>query len=147
MSALVRCEVGAAELTLSGSVVAPLWLEVGDVAFPEAGWFDFPVPVLGWWIQALRSMVASTSDEALLRFMDGPFEVRVTGSGSQATVMLSSRGGTVDALGTTDPAVLLASATAAAVALVARLEGEGITSSPIADLKSLTQPGEPSADA
>jgi hypothetical protein len=59
----------------SGAVTGQLWLEVevaADecVAYPEAGWWDFPVPVLTWWLDALASLGAPSV--ATCRFMDGP---------------------------------------------------------------------------
>jgi hypothetical protein len=142
MRALVCVELDAAELTASGAVVAPLWLEIGDVKFPEVGWYDFPVPVLGWWIEALRELVSSTSDEATLRFMDGPFEVRLTRSGALATAafLRRERGHGPEAM--IDPRELLASVTARARALVSALERQGLSSSQLGRLKELgSDPG------
>jgi hypothetical protein len=38
--------------TDSGSVVGSIWLRSNQeprIDFPEAGWTDFPVAILGWW--------------------------------------------------------------------------------------------------
>lgn len=77
MIAQVHLDQASAELTSSGAVVGPLWLDVGGVAFPEVGWYDFPVPILTWWIGALRGLTSRSSNEASLQFMDGPFELRI----------------------------------------------------------------------
>jgi hypothetical protein len=64
------------QLTTSGAVTGQLWLRfaapVGTPrAAPEANWFDFPAPVLSWWLEALARVASGA--EAALRFMDGPY--------------------------------------------------------------------------
>jgi hypothetical protein len=63
------------QLTTGGAVTGQFWLRfaapVGTPrAVPEANWFDFPVPVLSWWLEALARVAAGA--DAALRFMDGP---------------------------------------------------------------------------
>ena len=64
----------------SGAITGPIWLRhsgrnghVGD--FPEAGWIDFPVVILGWWLEALGALECGTIE---CSFMDGPFEFTVS---------------------------------------------------------------------
>jgi hypothetical protein len=65
----------------SGAITGPVWLRHGrrDVPptdFPEANWTDFPIVILGWWLEALRSPRGA---EVECSFMDGPFEFTVSG--------------------------------------------------------------------
>jgi hypothetical protein len=57
------------------NITGVCFLRIGDAVFPERDWSDFVVIILGWW---LRGLAAATSGlESDLRFMDGPFAVRV----------------------------------------------------------------------
>jgi hypothetical protein len=70
--------------TSSGSVIGPIWLLSNDdprIEFPEAGWTDFPVVILGWWLAQVESVLRRASVEANCSFMDGPFEFRIDDTG------------------------------------------------------------------
>src|SRR5690349_7975303 len=65
-------------LTTGGAVRGQLWLRVEaphgtPYAVPEAGWHDFPVPVLSWWPEAL-ALVASGA-KALARYYPAGLEL------------------------------------------------------------------------
>jgi hypothetical protein len=64
---------------LQGGLVGPIWIAAGDAggAFPEVGWSDFPVVVLGTWIPSLRRL-AARGQTAECRFMDGPYHFTVS---------------------------------------------------------------------
>jgi len=67
----------------AGSITAGVWFDFDGPSFPSAGWSDFVVVILGWWIQALRSNDRSCR----LQFMDGPYSLRVNRKpGGRATV-------------------------------------------------------------
>jgi len=55
-----------------GNVTGVIYVELASGAFPERGWSDFPVIVLGWWAEALFQLQVPTRREVLWRFMDGP---------------------------------------------------------------------------
>ena len=60
--------------TASGLVSGYIYFRSSDGwAFPEHQWSDFPVVVLQWW----REAVQEESSDIVLRFMDGPFEVKI----------------------------------------------------------------------
>ena len=61
-----------------GNVTGVIFLELRDAAFPERGWSDFPVIVLGWWADALLQLEVPTRREAKWLFMDGPHGVTLT---------------------------------------------------------------------
>jgi len=73
----VRLGLDRAEMLQSGSVVGALWLDLEGEAFPERGWIDLPVPVVTSWIEALRAFASPEPVRAELRFMEGPFELRL----------------------------------------------------------------------
>ena len=57
----------------SGNVAGVIFLESQGRAFPERGWSDFPVIILGWWIDAWLQLEVPTRREVQWRFMDGPY--------------------------------------------------------------------------
>jgi hypothetical protein len=68
----------------SGSIVGSVWIRTQgeqDIVFPEAGWTDFPVVILGWWLKEIEALVCGHTTEATCSFMDGPFEFCLTASG------------------------------------------------------------------
>lgn len=70
--------------TSSGSVTGKIWLRSNHeprIEFPEAGWIDFPVVVLGWWLAQVEALLRRASVEAHCSFMDGPFEFRIDDKG------------------------------------------------------------------
>jgi hypothetical protein len=69
----VRTDASALHRSATGSITGPLFLEIGGDAFPEPGWNDFPVVVLGWWIRAVLDL-QRTGASCTCMFMDGPFE-------------------------------------------------------------------------
>lgn len=73
---LVAVLVGCFTRTGGESVVSNINILIGSSPFPDAGWSDFPVTILTWWIDALDR--AGRSSSAELSFMDGPYIVRVS---------------------------------------------------------------------
>jgi hypothetical protein len=69
-----------------GSITGILAVRLEDFVFPDENWSDFPVVVLGWWLEAALALQAA--GEGRFRFMDGPFEFVVSsrpGVASRAT--------------------------------------------------------------
>ena len=61
------------ELTSSNNVVGPVFFRIGTEAFPEEGWWDFPVVIIAWWINHSARLLDSAR-EVTFQFMDGsPF--------------------------------------------------------------------------
>ena len=68
-----------------GNVTGVIFLELQDGAFPEMGWSDFPVIVLGWWTDSWLQLEVATRSEIQWRFMDGPHSLTLTkGEGSNS---------------------------------------------------------------
>lgn len=62
----------------SGNVTGVIHVDLESGAFPETGWSDFPVIILGWWAEALLQLETPTMREVLWRFMDGPHSLTLT---------------------------------------------------------------------
>ena len=75
----------------SGTIAGPIWLRDGDsdtqADFPEVGWVDLPLALLGSWLaelQRLAHTVPSSGTTSTCNFLDGPyyFTVRVDTGGA-----------------------------------------------------------------
>jgi hypothetical protein len=66
----------------SANVTGVIFLELQDKAFPQVGWSDFPVIILGWWIEAWLQFMTPERREAVWRFMDGPHYVTLIKEGN-----------------------------------------------------------------
>lgn len=75
----VVVDVASLRRSATGSITAGIWFEAGDECFPENGWNDFAVVILGWWLSELRALPARNNPRATARleFMDGPVEVEI----------------------------------------------------------------------
>lgn len=56
-----------------GSITGHIFLRGPTVGFPEEGWSDFPVVILGWWIEGLTEVVVGKERSFQGMFMDGPY--------------------------------------------------------------------------
>ena len=56
----------------SGLITGPIYFILDGHSFPEVGWDDFVVTILGWWLDAITRIVRGLSKRERLRFMDGP---------------------------------------------------------------------------
>jgi hypothetical protein len=59
------------------SICGPVWCQFGDIEFPQSHWSDLVVAVLSWSLEATVALVGGRKRNAGIRFLDGPFEVRV----------------------------------------------------------------------
>ena len=62
--------------TGTGNVHGDLALQIADEFFPDRNWNDFVVVVLSWWCEAVLLLLRGGT-EARVRFMEGPFLVRI----------------------------------------------------------------------
>jgi hypothetical protein len=60
-----------------GSITGPVFLRFEGGAYPEEGWNDFPVVILGWWLEGIAAFLNDGSQSFSGRFMDGPYEFTV----------------------------------------------------------------------
>ncbi len=76
----------------SGNVTGTIFLDLQGRAFPDRGWSDFPVIILGWWIDAWLQLEVPTRREVQWLFMDGPYAATLTkvpGAASDAALRSS----------------------------------------------------------
>ncbi len=71
----------------SGSVIGHIWITTGDWAFPGVAWDDFPVVILGWWIESWLSTSSEDHGTARCNFMDGPYWFEITTSEAEAAIV------------------------------------------------------------
>lgn len=127
--------------TSSGSVVGAIWLRTSQdakLSFPEEGWTDFPIVVLGWWLSQVESVLRRVSVEARCSFMDGPFEFRIDGAG-QVLFMERRASGTRDlAVSNTSLQEFWQKLNLAASHLVSECDRRGWSDSDVEHLRSFT---------
>jgi hypothetical protein len=62
----------------SANVTGVVYLQIGEYAFPGPVWSDFPVVILGWWLEGLTQLAQGEVSEIEMHFMDGPYKFTVT---------------------------------------------------------------------
>jgi hypothetical protein len=63
--------------TATGWVYAELYLQVGELQFPDPRWTDFVVLVLTAWCEALHRLLVGEREPIEVRFMEGPYLVEI----------------------------------------------------------------------
>ena len=76
----VKAQVKPESLTTAFSstetVTGIVYFSCGSIAFPEDVWDDFPVIIVGWWLNNLAEYLSGDDGRSVeLGFMDGPFYV------------------------------------------------------------------------
>ncbi|HSE16489.1 MAG TPA: hypothetical protein VLB46_05525 [Pyrinomonadaceae bacterium] len=71
----------------SGSIIGHIWITMGDWAFPGLAWDDFPVVILGWWIESWLSRSSEGQRAVRCNFMDGPYWFEITTSEPQRAIV------------------------------------------------------------
>ncbi|MCB5170353.1 hypothetical protein LG634_36870 [Streptomyces bambusae] len=87
----VFCEARSLELARSGAIWGDVWVDVGGVAVPEAGWNDMPVVFLAELLDAVAEVSRGEGRRRRVRFFDGPFWIDLTGTGD-GRVTVSAHG-------------------------------------------------------
>ncbi len=57
--------------------IGVVWLRVNGSEFPERGWVDNVVVLLGWWVESVQRMLADAAACESLDFMEGDYAVRL----------------------------------------------------------------------
>ena|ERR1051326_9214364 len=88
----VLIRVNPASFEKRMNITGEIWLELDSFAYPSHSWWDFPVIVLSWWLDALPLLRSVGNAEFL--FMDGPhaFEVGRRGSNVMLRCLDDPRG-------------------------------------------------------
>jgi hypothetical protein len=76
---MIEVDVNSFEQRRPGdSVTGIIYLDLEVGAFPELGWFDFPVKILGWWVSRHLELGLPERRTVKWMFMDGLFSVTLT---------------------------------------------------------------------
>ena len=125
------------ERSAHGGIAGRIWLRDGSreiqADFPEVGWSDSPVALLGVWgveLQRLARAVPSVGAMARCRFMDGPysFNVRALGGGAWRISCIEERStgsGATSQVWVTDSSAFLEGLHRAARATLAACDARG----------------------
>ncbi len=106
----VVADVTSLERSKTGSITGSVFLRGPAGEFPEPGWSDFPVVILGWWIEGLTILIAGKSPSFEGLFMDGPYAFVVErGVGTSGRLAWGRRGHQAT-VGTLEIAAFLGSA-------------------------------------
>ena len=137
-AAVLCVDPSSLETAASGAVTGRIWFE-GVHPFPDAGWYDFPIVVLSWWLELLLRLATGQAKTAELRFMDGPFRIRVFATDDNALVLefWSGRALTPLESNTTDLNQAMAEGISCARALLAECKTRGWTSADIERLEKI----------
>ncbi len=73
----MKVSVESLEQLAGGRVYGGLHLQLADAKFPSAEWTDFVAVVLSFWCDGLARIFAEPDQVAEVRFMEGPFLVRL----------------------------------------------------------------------
>lgn len=73
---------------MRGAISGRLFFEIDDTFFPSEEWFDFVMPVLGWWIENVMRLNLPDAEVKQV-FMDGPYEIRMRRSPGSDDVWLT----------------------------------------------------------
>ena len=57
----------------SKRVTGQIWWEVEGACFPDEDWWDNPIILLDWWLNALVSVVHLGEETCQFSFMEGPY--------------------------------------------------------------------------
>ena len=79
--ASIEIDPNTLERSESGSITGLIHLRLGSQAFPEPSWNDFPVVILGWWLDALHQLRDGSAAHAECQFMDGPCHFNIKPAG------------------------------------------------------------------
>jgi hypothetical protein len=75
--------VSTASLHKGGNITGEIWIEVAGFEFPDKHWSDFPVIILGWWLDALFKLWSEKKRRGECLFMDGPYSFEVSKEGEE----------------------------------------------------------------
>lgn len=134
----VEIDQESIEKSENGSITGSLWLQMDETAFPEQGWNDFVVVVLGWWTNEAAALIAGTKRRGEFMFMDGPFSVDISPEGERWKLECNRRrrnGKTLEHRGTVDVSEVAAALIRAADSAIERCEKAHWKSSDIEELQ------------
>lgn len=126
------------ELASSSSedVFGPLHVLIAGQPFPATDWTDFAAPILGWWLEGVRTHFAEGRLETEVAFMDGPYALRIR-TGPGGLELAGVRNGAVVASTQLSPAALTAEVEAAARRFLSAVALQGVDSKEVRVVRAL----------
>ncbi len=68
-------------------VKGPLWLRIDNQDFPIDGWYDFPVVIMGWWLNNIKPLITKQAVKCECPFMDGPYRLEISVRNQQSWIL------------------------------------------------------------
>lgn len=84
---LLVIETETIEMSYSGVITGIIYFDFGDKKFPEIGWNDFVVVILGWWLEGVKKILKNFSENEELDFMDGPLLINLIKKNSEICLL------------------------------------------------------------
>ena len=140
MSFRIILDCTTLHMSKMGSATGNIWIDVNGTAFPEAEWSDFPITILGWWLQAY--IEAQTPHQAAMTFvlMDGPFALKLCRADDDSWIVELSETGRrserSNAAGSVNDGDVLRALLDAANTLLAECDRRGWVTSDVEDLRN-----------
>lgn len=130
---------GSLRRSSSGRITGAISASLGARWFPDESWNDFAVVILGWWIDALLTLLDRKSGKVEWLFMDGPYRIDVAMNDADSlSVQLVCTGlrDSVVASGSTSPETVLTQLEAAGRTVLDGCDARGWVSDDVEDLRS-----------
>lgn len=125
----------------SGAIWGRVYFEVGDGAFPDSGWTDLVVGFSTAWLEALIRIRAQPVTRQRIWFMDGPFAIDVSASGSGPLSVALLHREVVKQSTEANPRDLLENAIAVGQQVLASCQKRGWTDRDVDNLEAVVQRG------
>jgi len=74
---VLTTDTNTIEKTSVGTIIGVIYFMFNGRCFPEKGWFDFPIRLVGWWLNELLNVVLGAQNNCQFMFMDGPFSIKL----------------------------------------------------------------------
>jgi hypothetical protein len=75
---LIVVEPRSVEKSNKGLITGVIYFNFDQYKFPEIGWNDYIVIILGWWLDSIERLSKGLTKTVDLKFMDGPLRVRLS---------------------------------------------------------------------
>jgi hypothetical protein len=86
-SDLIAVDPNSLERSKNGAITGVIYFNFDHYKFPEIGWNDFVVVILGWWLEAIKRFTRRMTETEDLRFMDGQLRVRITNNDEETCMI------------------------------------------------------------
>ncbi len=73
-----------------GNIASGIYISAQNICYPDIGYTDFVVVILGWWLQGSSALV-DDGDKVENDFMDGPYQFTTEKLGNNVAIRLYQR--------------------------------------------------------